>query len=130
MIAMKNMIITAMGIVAIIASAPVDAKDVKTDDEFIKYNDQGDVILHGKYTRNEAGTVIRYDVYDGDGSLQYYEIPYYRNDGSIVRGDIFSPDGTLIRVTIFFESTAKSFDKDGNHLPEFDTSYSHHDHNE
>ena len=114
----------AMGTLALIVCTAVYAKDVKTDQEFIKYNDSGEVVLRGKYTRDAAGKVIRYDVHDAEGNLMYSDIPYYRNDGAIIRADTLAPNGTLMRVAVFFEATVKVFDKDGKHLPEFDGSHS------
>ena len=118
------MVLLIAGVIVLLGMHGANAKDVKTRDEFIKYDDQGTVILHGKYTRDSNGRVIRYDVYDGKEALKYYEIAYYKEDGSIIRGDTFAPDGSLIRVAVFFEKTIKVFDKNGNHLPEYDQSYS------
>ena len=100
------------------------AEDVKTNNDFTKYDKDGNVVLHGTYIRDVAGKVIRYDVQDADGNLSYSDIPYYRNDGAIIRGDTIAPDGSIIRVAVIFESTVKTFDKDGNHIPEYDGIYS------
>lgn len=121
---MKILTMLMAGIIVLGGINNASAEDVITRDEFIKYDDQGTVILHGKYTRDASGRVTRYDVYDGNESLKYYDIPYYREDGSIMRGDTFAPDGSIIRIAVFFDKTLKVFDKDGNPLPEFDGSYS------
>jgi len=121
---MKTMQFLIIGFAVVSITFTAYAKDVKTQEEFIKYNEQRVIVLHGKYSRDTAGRVIRYDVYDGKNTLLYYEIPYYKDDGSIIRSDTFAPDGSITHVVVFFGKTAKVFDKDGNPQPKFANSYS------
>ena len=123
---MKTTTCALLGILMLATTCMVaDARDVKTKDDFTKYDPHGNVVLQGKYIRDAVGKVIRYDVRDAHGKLMYSDIPYYRNDGTIIRCDTLDSDGSLIRVAVFFESTVKVFDKNGNHIPKYDSIYSH-----
>lgn len=72
--------------------------------EFISRNEDGSIRIKGIYTRNSSGQVIRYDVTDSEGTPLYSEIPYYAEDGRIIRGDRILPDGSLDKVVVFFEN--------------------------
>ncbi|MCO5045341.1 MAG: hypothetical protein M9935_08720 [Kiritimatiellae bacterium] len=121
---MKMRLIVMLLISAVAATSLASGEYKQTEREFTKYDIDGNVLLTGTYTRDAAGKVIRYDVFEADGSPKYSEIPYYRNDGKIIRADVLSPDGTLLRVAVFFESTVKVFDSKGNELPEYESGYS------
>ena len=81
--------------------------------EFVVRNADGSVKTKGKYTRNQEGRVIRFDVVDGQDRPLYSEIPYYAEDGRIIRADRIKPDGTLNQVVLYLEDKALILDASG-----------------
>ncbi len=81
--------------------------------EYITKNPDGSIKTQGKYTRDTAGKVIRFDVSDGQGKPLYSEIPYYAEDGRIIRGDRYLPDGTLDKIAVYLSDTAVILDSAG-----------------
>ena len=81
--------------------------------EYITKNPDGSIKTNGKYTRDSKGKVIRFDVADGQGNLLYSEVPYYTEDGRIIRADRLLPDGTLDRIVVYLQETAVILDTTG-----------------
>jgi len=81
--------------------------------EYITKNPDGSIKTKGKYTRDSEGKVIRFDVADGQGRPLYSEIPYYAEDGRIIRADRLLPDGTLDKIVVYLQDTAVILDTTG-----------------
>ena len=45
--------------------------------------------------------------------LQYTEVPYYADDGRIIRGDHFDAKGELEKVVVYFDTFAVVLDREG-----------------
>lgn len=81
--------------------------------EYISKNQDGTIKTIGNYTRDSSGRVIRFDVADADNKPLYSEIPYYSEDGRIIRGDKLSPSGELLQVVVFFSDKLIILDASG-----------------
>lgn len=81
--------------------------------EYLTKNPDQSIKTRGTYTRNSEGTVIRFDVVDGQGKPLYSEIPYYAQDGRIIRADRLRPDGSLERVIVYLTDKAVGMDASG-----------------
>ena len=81
--------------------------------DFYSYNSDGSVKLRGVYQTDPHGRVVKYTVSDGAGKLVYTEIPYYAEDGRIVRADRMDAQGKLEKVIVYFESFLKVLNSDG-----------------
>jgi hypothetical protein len=81
--------------------------------EYITKNPDGSIKTKGTYTRDPEGKVIRFDVVDGQGKPLYSEIPFYAQDGRIIRADRLHPDGSLDKVVVYFSDTAVVLDTTG-----------------
>lgn len=81
--------------------------------DFLAYNADGSVRLHGVYEADNTGRVTKYTVFDGGGKLRYTEIPYYAPDGRIIRADHRDANGKLTKVVVYFDKVAKVFDENG-----------------
>ena len=85
---------------------------IKKPDYLTRHAD-GRVKSRGVYETNESGTVTRFTVFDGSGELLYTEIPYYADDGRIIRADRFDADGKLEKVVVYFDHFAKIMNANG-----------------
>ena len=94
--------------------------DEWSENEFLKYDQQGNLIMRGEYIRDDDNRVIRYNVYTADGELLYYETPHYRANGSIVAIDTYSPDGSLELIAIPLPTGMRVFDGTGKPVPELE----------
>ena len=96
----------------LVGSAVAQMPQEKPD--YFTYNADGSVKSRGTYQTDENGRVVKFTVFDSSGQLIYTEIPYYANDGRIVRGDHFDADGKLQKVVVYFDRFAKVMDATGN----------------
>jgi hypothetical protein len=81
--------------------------------EYIAKNEDGTIKTIGKYTRDSSGRVTRFDVADAENQPMYSEIPFYAEDGRIIRADKISPDGELLQVMVFFPDKLIILDASG-----------------
>ena len=81
--------------------------------EYITKNPDGSIKTKGTYTRDSTGRVIRFDVSDGKDKPLYSEIPYYAEDGRIIRADRLLPSGTLDKIVVYLSDTAVVLDATG-----------------
>ena len=109
---MRKIIFIAFVALATIVMAGEPKKEGGKPD-FYAYNPDGSVKIRGVYQTNTKGRVVKYTVYDGAGKLQYTEIPYYADDGRIIRGDHLDANGKLEKVVVYFESFVKVLDREG-----------------
>ena len=109
---MKTFILAAFMAIATIAFAEEPKKEGGKPD-FYAYNTNGTVKIRGVYQTDANGRVIKYTVCDGAGKLCYTEIPYYADDGRIIRSDHIGADGELERVVVYFDTFAKVLDREG-----------------
>jgi hypothetical protein len=93
-------------VIAFITLGSICLASTSSPTEFVTTNPDGSVKTKGKYTRNTEGRVIRFDVVDGQGKPLYSELPYYAEDGRIIRADRISPDGALKHVVVYLEDKA------------------------
>lgn len=80
---------------------------------YLTKNPDGSIKTCGKYTRDSEGKVLRFDVTDGQGKPMYSEVPFYAEDGRIIRADRLLPDGTLDKIVVFLPDTAVILDTTG-----------------
>lgn len=81
--------------------------------DFIAYNSDGSVKTRGVYQTDAKGRVMKYSLFDGAAKLRYVEVPYYADDGRIIRADHRDADGKLVKVVVYFEDFAKVMDGEG-----------------
>jgi hypothetical protein len=81
--------------------------------EYVTKNPDGSIKTKGTYTRNSEGKVIRFNVVDSQGKSLYSEIPYYSQDGRIIRADRLLPDGSLDKVVVYLTDKAIVLDTSG-----------------
>ena len=81
--------------------------------EYVTKNPDGSIKTKGRYIRDLEGKVIRFDVADSQDKPLYSEIPYYAQDGRIIRADRLLPDGTLDKIVVYLEDTAVILDTSG-----------------
>lgn len=81
--------------------------------DFLAYNPDGSIKKRGVYQTNEKGQVVKYSMFDGTGALLYTEVPYYAEDGRIVRADHLDAQGRLEKVVVYFEDCLKIMDSKG-----------------
>ena len=68
--------------------------------DYFTYNPDGSVKTRGVYKTNENGIVTEFTVYDGEGKKKYTEIPYYSDDGTLLRADQLAPNGEILKVVV------------------------------
>jgi hypothetical protein len=81
--------------------------------EYIARNENGTIKTIGKYTRDSSGRVLRFDVTDAENQPLYTEVPFYADDGRIIRADKLSPDGKLLQVVVYFSDKLIILDASG-----------------
>ncbi|MDQ8205784.1 hypothetical protein [Pelagicoccus sp. SDUM812003] len=89
-----------------------EAQDQVKPDHFT-YKADGSVKTRGVYETNENGRVVKFTVLDESDEVLYTEIPYYAEDGRIIRADRFDAKGELEKVVIYFEEFAKVMNAQG-----------------
>jgi hypothetical protein len=107
----RSAFITLVVIVTVLVACPFQNASAKPD--FYAYNTDGSVKIRGVYITDAKGRVTKYTVYDASGALQYTEIPYYADDGRIVRADQVAADGKLQKTVVYFDTFAKVLDPEG-----------------
>ena len=65
------------------------------------------------YQTDAKGRVVKYTVFDGAGKLQHTGVPYYAEDGRMIRADELDARGNLAKVVVYFDNFAKVLDGDG-----------------
>lgn len=81
--------------------------------EYIARNEDGTINTIGRYTRESSGRVLRFDVTDAENQPLYTEVPFYADDGRIIRADKLSPDGKLLQVVVYFSDKLIILDASG-----------------
>jgi hypothetical protein len=109
---MKNLLFAGLLLVALVCQAAESKKPAGRPD-FYAYNPDGSVRVKGVYQTDAKGRVVKYTVFDGTGKLRYTEIPYYADDGRIIRADHVDARGKLEKVVVFFDTFAKVLDSEG-----------------
>jgi len=100
-------------IILVVVISTACAAFAELPSEYITKNPDGSIKTKGKYTRDSVGKVLRFDVADGQGKPLYSEIPFYAEDGRIIRADRLLPNGTLDKVFIYLSDTAVVLDSTG-----------------
>jgi hypothetical protein len=95
------------------AYGAADTRKVEGKPDFYAYNPDGSVKMRGVYQTDAKGRVVKYTVFDGAGRLQYTEVPYYAEDGRMIRADEFNARGNLAKVVVYFDNFTKVLDGDG-----------------
>ncbi len=72
----------------------------KEKPDYFTYNDDGSVKTRGVYKTNKEGIVTEFTVYDSKGKKKYTEIPYYSEDGTLLRANQLDPNGKILKVII------------------------------
>ena len=82
--------------------------------DVVESNPDGSLKTRGVSETDARGRVIKYTLYDGTGKLLSTDFSYYGSDGRLVRADHRGADGSLEKVTVYFDTFAKVLDRDGN----------------
>ena len=101
-------------VIMVVCAAVWWSGSVLAKQDYITRNDDGTVKTRGVYETDETGRVTLFTVYDGEGALLYKEIPYYADDGRIIRGDRIDVSGALQEVVVFLKEGLVVLDAEGN----------------
>ncbi len=110
---MKPAILLLLVLACSAAGGAEDAAKKTGKSDFYAYHPDGSVKTRGVYQTNPKGQVVKYSVFDGAGNLLYTEVPYYADDGRIVRADHFDAQGRLEKVIVYFDGFLKVLDREG-----------------
>ena len=101
-------------VIMVVCAAVWWSGSVLAKPDYITRNDDGTIKTRGVYETDEAGKVTFFTVYDGEGALLYKEIPYYADDGRIIRSDRVDDSGALQQVVVFLKDGLVMLDAGGN----------------
>ena len=84
--------------------------------DYITKNGDGSIRTRGVYDTDKTGRVTSFTVCDAKGELLYKEVPYYADDGRIIRADRFNNSGKLELVIVYLEDSLTILDASGKFL--------------
>lgn len=96
------------------------AQEISKKPDFIKENEEGEVVLRGIYTTDDSGYVIRYDLFDGEANLIQTSIPYYSRDGRLLESREYDSKGELMMVAVFIGNRVVALDPEGKRIEKYD----------
>ncbi len=84
--------------------------------DVVARNSDGSIRSRGVYETNAAGQVTKYTLFDGTGNVQSVEVPFYGNDGKVVRADTYDRNGKLTAIAVYLidYNQVKVLDPQGN----------------
>jgi hypothetical protein len=117
---MKQMKLLATLLLIPCLSLTVPAREISKKPDFIQKNENGEVTLRGVYTTDDSGYVIRYALYNSEGSLIETAIPYYSNNGRLLEIRQYGADGKLAEVIVFIGDRMVGLSPEGQKLDKYE----------